>query len=687
MQWLLPIIAFLSIPAAVSGQTFIKLSNGQVIPGSASTPVVTSGKSTPIAPMAAVSCGSVAVAKNGQPIPGGGSLSLGAFMDPAPCTGPGKVAFMSWISGSPRNQAIFWADAGGIHPIAFGSGNGGGGGLPGSAGDPSPIGGKFAGFFNGTFFAPAMNEAGDVLFLADIYLGSSPRGLFLYRGTTQTIVKVAAVGDPAPGGGTLAAVGPGSLNDLGTVVFLAERTGGNVDILKYSGGTVSTVAAVGEAAPSQGSYAWLGGESVGFVDGTSMPTGPVPAIDNAGTVAFRAITNLGTSGIIMKSAGSAQWYVQSGTAAPGGGTYIDFQSPNLNQQGQVSFFADLELSPGSYTSGWYAGKPGAWRKVVRFLDSIGTGQCIGLTFSRNPVQSIDDAGNVVVWVTLMLPGGSQIERVILSTPQGSLVDVATQGAPTPIGGTYGPFDILPALSASGAITWGGFTLGTPDGTSNARFVAPKCGPSITSVTPPFGPTTGGGTVVIDGTGFTSATDVRFGSVPASFTIVNDTRVSATLPAAAAQGVVDVSVTTPTGTALAPSAFHYFVKPADFGAASGSAELSWESSTAPIAGMTLQFNVENAPIGSTMWGWAGESNVTWGGLTLPLDLTPFGIPGGEILASGEYPLVAGSSILTLSVPIPNNRLLIGMHFYFQAIVLEGGSSVLSITNAYEIVIAP
>ena len=93
--------------------------------------------------------------------------------------------FVASVNGAERNQGIFVADEQGLHPIAIGCGGGGGSGDPGSGcGDPSPIGGTFSGFFQGTVFAPPINVHGDVLFMADVDGGSSPRGLFLYSSAT-----------------------------------------------------------------------------------------------------------------------------------------------------------------------------------------------------------------------------------------------------------------------------------------------------------------------------------------------------------------------------------------------------------------------------------------------------------------------------------------------------------------------
>jgi len=72
-------------------------------------------------------------------------------------------------------------------------------------------------------------------------------------------------------------------------------------------------------------------------------------------------------------------------------------------------------------------------------------------------------------------------------------------------------------------------------------------PTIQKITPHVGGTLGGNRVTIVGAGFTGATSVSFGSLPAaSFSVQSDGEILATDPA---QGVgnVDVSITAPTGT--------------------------------------------------------------------------------------------------------------------------------------------
>ncbi|WP_425253843.1 IPT/TIG domain-containing protein [Janthinobacterium sp. NFX145] len=78
-------------------------------------------------------------------------------------------------------------------------------------------------------------------------------------------------------------------------------------------------------------------------------------------------------------------------------------------------------------------------------------------------------------------------------------------------------------------------------------------PTVTSISPTAGPTAGGGSVIITGTGFTGATAVTFGATPATgFTVNSATQITATAPAGSS-GTVDVRVTTTGGTSATSAA--------------------------------------------------------------------------------------------------------------------------------------
>ena len=83
--------------------------------------------------------------------------------------------------------------------------------------------------------------------------------------------------------------------------------------------------------------------------------------------------------------------------------------------------------------------------------------------------------------------------------------------------------------------------------------------SITSITPAFGPTSGGTAITITGIGFGNVTSVKFGGIAATNVVATPTTVTAVTPARAA-GVVDVAVSGPSQYVVATSAFTYTVVP-------------------------------------------------------------------------------------------------------------------------------
>jgi hypothetical protein len=438
-------------------------------------------------------CGVESRAAHGQVAPNtnGGTLNPVAFINPTTVNASGSVAFNSQVDGSDRNQGVFVADSDGtIRAIAIGCGGlGGGGDTTSMCGDVSPIGGHFGGFFFGTIFTPDMNDAGDVLFFCDVNGGDSRRALFLYQAASGQIVKVAAVGDPSPIGGTFGAVGPGSINNNGKIVFLASQEGEtiNSNLFMWDNGVVTKVAALGDPAPGGGTFSGLGTESFGFQDGTFIPTGPVPDINDSDQIAFRAIVTGGITGrgIVVRTGQVDEWYVKVPDPTPIGGTYFDMQAASINNNGQIAFFADYRPTPDTINSGWFAGAPGNWRKVVVFFDSIDGGQCLGLAFSRNPMQTIDAAGNVVFWANLDSNGTS--DRLVLGLTDGNLLIAARRGDPTPIGGTFGSMDAWPAINGNIG-TVNPATPGAQNGALSAHMVFNHCPTGSPTPSPTATPT-------------------------------------------------------------------------------------------------------------------------------------------------------------------------------------------------------
>ncbi len=407
---------------------------------------------------------------HGQPAPEGGTLSPLAGASTASINNSGTIAFWAQVSGRDRNQGIFIADKNGIRPIVMGCGGGGGSGNHGNGvGDPSPIGGTFSGLF-GVSFPPAINDNGDVLFLSDVDGGSSPRGLFMYNAATQQIRSIAAVGDSSPAG-TITAVSIGTLNNTGTIAFIAKHDNGQTHILKSIHGGIFVHAKVGDAVPGGGTFSILGREFLGFQDGTELPFGPIPAVNDNDEIAFAAIVSGGQAerGLFKTVGGAHQWMVRRGEATPAGGVYLDPYAPSLNEQGDIAFYADIDLGGGNFTAAWLVGQPGSLRKALAFFDFIDEARCWGLALSRNPVQSVDDCGNFLSWTILNYSPSQQPEAVVLCPADGSEpIIIARQGDPNPTGGSWGGTAGWNYLNDVGRGVFGAFTPGS--GRANAYFL-------------------------------------------------------------------------------------------------------------------------------------------------------------------------------------------------------------------------
>ncbi|MEV5957562.1 IPT/TIG domain-containing protein [Streptomyces sp. NPDC051987] len=183
----------------------------------------------------------------------------------------------------------------------------------------------------------------------------------------------------------------------------------------------------------------------------------------------------------------------------------------------------------------------------------------------NPSQGPTTGGTTVTLTGSGLTGATAVR--FGSTPAASYtVNSSTQ---------------ITAVSPAGAAGAVAVTVTSPTGTSNAvtfTYVAAAV-PVITGVAPTSGPTSGGTSVTITGTGFTGATAVNFGATPAaSFTVISAGQITAVTPPGSPGGAA-VTVTTPGGTSSASAnAYFFYAAPPVLNAAS--------PAQGPTAGGTL-----------------------------------------------------------------------------------------------------
>ena len=171
-------------------------------------------------------------------------------------------------------------------------------------------------------------------------------------------------------------------------------------------------------------------------------------------------------------------------------------------------------------------------------------------------------------------------------------------------------------------------------TCDVQLTAAESAPEVTSLSPTSGPTSGGTTVTISGSGFTGATGVVFGSTPAtSFQVTSDTQITAADPAESA-GTVDVQVTSAFGTSskVASDQFTY---------TTGPSVSSVSPASGPVGGGTT-VTIEGS-------GFSGATAVSFGATAA----TSFNVVSDTEIAATAPAEVAGTVDVVIATPYGNS----------------------------------
>jgi len=322
-----------------------------------------------------------------------------------------------------------------------------------------------------------------------------------------------------------------------------------------TGGTTVTVTGTnftGASAVSFGATA-----AAGFVvNSATQITATAPA--GTGTVDVRVTTVGGTS-----ATGASDQYsfvpapTVSGispTAGPtAGGTTVTITGSNFTGATAVTFGGTTAsftvVSATQITATSPAGAAGTVDvRVTTVGGTSATSAADQFTHVAPPtVTAISPtAGPTAGGTTVVITGSNFLGASAVTfggTSAGFTINSATQITATAPAGSAGIVDVrvttVGGTSAAGAA-------------DQFTYVPP---PTVTTVNPTAGPTTGGNTVVITGTNFSGASAVSFGGTAASFTVSSATTIIAAAPAGAA-GTVDVRVTTVGGTSATSAADHY-----------------------------------------------------------------------------------------------------------------------------------
>jgi hypothetical protein len=356
-----------------------------------------------------------AVAVAGQRTPVGGLYV--DFNTTTDINEAGMVAFTGTVRGGEANEGVFLAQAGERTDMA-------------TTNTVLPEGARLTGFLGSETAGSAINDQGDVAFIATV---ASGQGVFLIsNGQTRVLARS---GERWPDVGTLVKFGRVGLNNRGNVVMTADPVGGGRGVYVISDGVVRKVAAPGDPAPGGGRFS--------FAD--------FAAINDEGWVAFRAGLS-GTSaseGVFLATADGITTLITNADRPPVGQRFTHFGGVSLNNRGEVSFVALIDEQQGTprYRGIFIATSQGI-RKVMVSGEATpvgGTFVAFADEFSRRPAEfdlepsdrpALNNQGEVAFYGVARQ--GSASTAIFIATSEGLQKAVATNEN-TPVGGQYGSF--------------------------------------------------------------------------------------------------------------------------------------------------------------------------------------------------------------------------------------------------------
>ncbi|QGF23126.1 IPT/TIG domain-containing protein [Raineyella fluvialis] len=347
---------------------------------------------------------------------------------------------------------------------------------------------------------------------------------------------------------TSASAAPGAT--IPVVGSLSPSTGST------SGGVLVTITGTGLTGATSVMFGKTAGTQISVISDTSLSV--LSPAASAGTVDVRVTTPGGTS---QKSKADSFTFVPApvptvgslspSTGSTSGGVLVTITGTGLTGATSVMFgkTAGTQISVISDTSlSVLSPAASAGTVDVRVTTPGGTSQkskADSFTFVPAPVPTVGSlspstgstSGGVLVTITgTGLTGATAVMFGTVAATNVVVVSDTQLTATSPAMKTAGGIDIT-------VTTPGGTTATTP----TDRFTFADV-PTLTQVSPAAGPTAGGTTVTITGTGLTGATAVMFGTVAATnVVVVSDTQLTATSPAMKTAGGIDITVTTPGGT--------------------------------------------------------------------------------------------------------------------------------------------
>jgi hypothetical protein len=161
----------------------------------------------------------------------------------------------------------------------------------------------------------------------------------------------------------------------------------------------------------------------GFLDTVGSPFTrkfEEPAVNGSGTVVFKGRNKNGIRGLYLyRNPGADERIAFDGSAAPGGSTFKQFDSPSINDAGTIAFFGDLDVGQGVFRHA-----AGVLSALVRSGDTSPSG---GTFFEFHQVARIN-AGGDVAFIAEVTSGPDGV--FLWDESAGQVVTVALEEAAT-----------------------------------------------------------------------------------------------------------------------------------------------------------------------------------------------------------------------------------------------------------------
>ena len=320
----------------------------------------------------------------------------------------------------------------------------------------------------------------------------------------------------------------------------------------------STTLAPGANESCTGSYTITQGDlDQGSVTNVAVASATGPESINSNSSTVTVSSNLGASSPASITS------ISPSSGPPAGGTVVTITGVNFTgvtgssgvSFGGVAASAYTVNSDTSITATVPAGSAGSVNVVIDAPGGLGT-LTNGYTYVTSPtVTSVSPDTGPTGGGTVVTIAGTGFTGATAVDFGASPATSFTVNSDTSITATD------PAGSAGVVDTTVTTLVGTSATSAADQFVYTIPAPTVNSVNPGVGPTSGGTVVTIAGAAFTGTTGsngVTFGGVDAtSYTVNSDTSITATTPAGSA-GTVDVVVNTPGGVGTLPNGYTYYV---------------------------------------------------------------------------------------------------------------------------------